>query len=85
MGVSDGGSTDLSDTKDTGRQEKTPEATPMELRHNQVGANATAETPNAAEDGEEHHMPQLAFLDEDWRGTVVIVIPKRSGLHPVSW
>lgn len=56
----------------------------MELGHNQVRADAAGETTNAAEDGEEHHMPQLALLDEDWRGTVVIIIPKRSGLHPVS-
>lgn len=56
----------------------------MELCNDQVGANAAAETTDATKDGEEHHMPQLAFLDEDWRGTIVIIAPERSGLDQIS-
>ncbi|KAL8936812.1 MAG: hypothetical protein Q9211_004000, partial [Gyalolechia sp. 1 TL-2023] len=61
----------LRDAEDTRRDEETPEATRVKLFDDQVGANAAAKTADAAQNGKEHDMPQLAFLNENQRSTVI--------------
>ncbi|KAL9001396.1 MAG: hypothetical protein Q9188_005490 [Gyalolechia gomerana] len=74
----------MRDAEDTRRYKETPEATRVKPFDDQVGANAAAETTDAAQDGKEHDMPQLAFLDEYQRSTVIVIVPECSGLVVVS-